>query len=349
MTYQKLLNRMLQSVASDVDKREGSILYDALAPAAAQLCQMYLQLEGFLKETFADTASRPYLIKRAKERGIKPYPATQAVVKGVFNCSVPIGSRFSLEESNYIVTALLSEKDHSYQLACETAGSAANHLLGKITPINYIKGLTTAEIVELWIPGEDEEETEVFRQRYLNSLVSQAYGGNIQDYKEKVSAIAGVGGVKVYPVWKGGGTVRLVIINSSFTIPTPQLVNTVQELVDPEQNQGKGYGIAPIGHVVTVEGAKEQFVDVSMVITYQSGWSFLDMVGYLEKLIDDYFQELNEKWAQNNAIVIRTSQIESRVLELEGVLDVSHTKLNGIEENLVLDSDFLAKRGDISG
>ena len=49
--------------------------------------------------------------------------------------------------------------------------------------------------MELLIPGEDEEETEAFRQRVLDSFQTQAFGGNQADYRPRYSkassAIAG--------------------------------------------------------------------------------------------------------------------------------------------------------------
>ena len=101
VTYDLILKRMLDAVPNDVDKREGSIIYDALAPAALELVNMYVQLDNVLNETFADTASREFLIRRASERGITPEPATKAILKGQFNMDIPIGSRFSLEKLNY--------------------------------------------------------------------------------------------------------------------------------------------------------------------------------------------------------------------------------------------------------
>ena len=56
----------------------------------------------------------------------------------------------------------------------------------------------------------------------------EAFGGNVADYREKVNAITGVGGVKVYPVWNGGGTVKLTIIASDFTAPSTELISKVQ-------------------------------------------------------------------------------------------------------------------------
>ena len=85
LTYEQILQRMLDRAPLDVDKREGSIIYNAIAPVAAEVKQMQIELDVLLNETFADTASRQYLIKRAAERGIIPKKATHAVLKGEFN------------------------------------------------------------------------------------------------------------------------------------------------------------------------------------------------------------------------------------------------------------------------
>ena len=101
ITYEVILQRMLDRVPNNMDKREGSIIFDALAPAAVELQLMYIELDTILKETFADTAQRDYLVRRAAERGIEPYEETYATLKGIFTPSsleIPIGSRFSCNE-----------------------------------------------------------------------------------------------------------------------------------------------------------------------------------------------------------------------------------------------------------
>jgi len=62
-----------------IDTREGSLIRTALAPAAAEMKLLYIELDEILDETFADTASRKFLIRRCAERGIAPYAATNAV------------------------------------------------------------------------------------------------------------------------------------------------------------------------------------------------------------------------------------------------------------------------------
>ena len=347
MTYEVILQRMLDRIPQNLDKREGSIIYNALAPAAVELQNMYIELDWILNQSFADTAQREYLIKRCAERGIIPEPATKAILKGEFNIDVPIGSRFSLDMLNYIVIEKIS--DGIFKLECETPGSKGNQQFGTLIPIDYIEGLTSAELTELLIPGEDEEDTESLRERYFNSLKSQSFGGNIADYKEKTKQLPGVGGVKVYPAWNGGGTVKLVIIDSTYNVPSSTLIDAVQTAVDPIQNQGKGVGFAPIGHVVTVEGVSATTININTNITYQEGWTWADIEPYVHKAIDDYFFELASSWENENNLIVRISQIETRILNIAGVVDIENTTINGQAQNFVLGADNIPVRGEVIG
>lgn len=350
ITYDALMSRMLGAVEDkypDIDTREGSIIYDALAPAAAELAKMYISLDEILNETFADTASRQYLIRRAAERGLSPNDATKAVRKGTFNIAVSIGARFSLGSLNYAVTELIDDKSHSYRLECETAGACGNTESGRLTPIDYISGLESAVLSDIIIPGEDEEDTEAFRKRYISSLQEQAFGGNRADYIAKTSALDGVGGVKVYPVWNGGGTVKLVITDSGYGVPSDELISAVQQQADPGEN-GDGLGFAPIGHAVTVEAAQTETVDISFTLTYSSGYSRSDVQNSVEAAIDDYFLELAKSWAERENLIVRISRIETRILDIDGIIDIENVVLNGGTGNLTLGEKSIPKRGTIS-
>ena len=339
MKYEDIMERMLGNVPSDVDKREGSIIYDALAPCAAELAQMYTELEQFRDECFADTASREYLKRRAAERGIVPKAATFAVLSAEFNVDVPLGARFSLDGLNYAVTA-------ANTVTCETAGAEGNRHFGQTLPIDYVEGLETARITAVIIPGEDEESTEAFRARYLGSLHEQAFGGNVTDYKQKVNALDGVSGVKVYPVWNGGGTVKLVVISSEWNAPSSELIARVQSEIDPTQD-GQGIGIAPIGHIVTVAGVQPVSVDISAQITWEDGWNYAAAKTGIESAVDAVMQSLRQSWADNSALIIRVSRIEQAILNCPGVVDISGTTLNGSASNLIMGADEIPIRGNI--
>jgi len=334
ITYEVILQRMLDAVPQNLDKREASIIYNALAPAAVELQNMYIEFDWILNQSFADTAQREYLIKRCVERGIVPEEATKAILEGTFNIDVPIGSRFSLDNLNYQTIEKLS--NGVFQMECEAPGEVGNQNLGTLIPIDYIDGLTSAELTAVLIPGEDEEGTEVLRQRYFNSFETNPYGGNRQDYIQKTNAIAGVGSTKVTPIWDGGGTVLITILDSSFNKASSVLIDTVQNILDPAGNPGKGDGVAPIGHVVTVNTVNEVTVNISTTVTLDTGYNWSQVEGDVIAAIEAYLLEIRTEWANNTLNIVRIAQIDTRVLTIDGIIDISNTKINGQAENLNL-------------
>ena len=337
-----------------IDKREGSVIWDALAPAAAEIAQLYIELNWSINQYFGDTADREHLIRRAAERGLSPKPASCAILKGVFNKNIPIGSRFSLDDFDYVVIKEIDRFGFTYQLQCETEGENGNKNFGNLVPIQYINGLSYAEITELLIPGEEEEDTESFRERYIRSFSPKAFGGNRADYMEKINAIQGVGGCKAYRTTNQdgenvGGHVKCVIITSEYQVASEKLIHVVQEALDPDGCGGEGYGLAPIGHVVHVSSVLPVSVNLNIIVQLEAGYQFEDIRMYLEEALDRYLLELNQTWAKRDALVIRISQIESDFLEIEGIIDIRDTQINGKEENLILNRDFIGIRGEIVG
>ena len=347
MTYEVILQKMLDRVPDTMNKREGSIIYDALAPAAVELTLAYMQFDMILNEAFGDTASRDYLIRRAKERGLEPEPATNAILQGEFtptNIDV-LNKRFNLGSLNYVVTELISAG--VYKVRCETEGIIGNQNLDDIIPIDYIEGLETARLTQVLIPGEDEEATEAFRLRYFASFDEKSYGGNITDYLTKTNSLAGVGSTKVTPLWDGGGTVKLTILDSNYDQATPTLIASVQNAIDPTP-QGEGWGIAPIGHTVTVDTVEEVTIDIDATITFDSGYSWESLQSQATAVIEDYLLELRTSWANQSNLIVRIARIETRLLAIEGIIDISGTTINTLASNLTLTTYQIPVLGSIT-
>jgi len=347
MTYEVILQRMLDRVPDTMNKREGSIIYDALAPAAVELTLAYLQFDMVLNEAFGDTASRDYLIRRAKERGLTPKPATKAILQGEFTpASIDVlNKRFNLGSLNYVVTELIAPG--IYKVQCETEGIIGNQSLDDIIPIDYIEGLETAKLTQVLIPGEDEESTEAFRTRYFASFGEKSYGGNVTDYLTKTNSIPGVGSTKVTPLWDGGGTVKLTILDSNYDQATPTLIASVQNAIDPTP-QGEGWGIAPIGHIVTVDTVEEVTVDIAATITFDTGYSWAALQAQATAAIEAYLLELRTDWANQSNLIVRIAQIETRLLAIEGIIDISGTTINTLASNLTLTTYQIPVLGSIT-
>lgn len=346
VTYEEIMTRMLDRVRTtypEVDTREGSLIYTAIAPCALELSIMYTELDRVLEEVFAESASLEYLEKRTAERGITQRLASNAIMQGNFDVVVPVGTRFSLGDLNYVV--IDSENSH---LRCETAGTEPNNITGMLTPIDNVRGLNIAEITGCVIPGEDDEDVESLRSRYFSSLTTQSYGFNAQQYREVVNDMDGVGATRVIPVWNGGGTVKLVILDSKFASPSPTLVDTVQAAIDPLENQGVGMGLAPIGHTVTVVGAHETPINIECTFEYMDTHSWETVKDDVCKVLDSYFTNLSKNW-ETESITVRITHINNALISVTGIEDVRGTKLNGSTNNVTLDVDCVPIRGTVNG
>lgn len=345
-TYEEILQRCLDRIPNTIDKRQGSIIYDALAPCCVELAQMYIELSGIYDQVFIDTAVGEALDKLVEQNGVKRKDATYALRKGEFNMVVPVDNRFSDGENTYIVIENIVGTNNSI-LRCEQAGAVGNGYYGSLTPITYLQGLTKAELTDIIDMGDDIESDEDLRVRYMESVTAPQFGGNVSDYQNKVKSLTGVGGCKVIPIWNGGGTVKLIITNSQGGVPTSSLVNDVQEAVDPNQDQ-QGLGIAPIGHIVTVEGAAAKKIAVSATFTLESGVDPSDIQDSVNNIVDNYFKSLSTKWDKEDNLIARISQLETRLLGVAGVLDITNTKMNNSSSNLSLQSNEIpVRQGDV--
>ena len=189
ITEEQLLQRMLNRVDSKYDKREGSIIFDAIAPTALEHKNMYISLDECLDEAFIDTMSLPYLKRKGQEMGIPYKEASKAIVKLETNVDIKIGSQFTRNGLTFTTIEKLS--DFIYYAECDTAGSDANASIGDVIMTQNHKGLSVAKIIEISVEGENDEDVEVYRNRLLASSDTEDFGGNVSDYKNKVKSING--------------------------------------------------------------------------------------------------------------------------------------------------------------
>ena len=347
MTFENILDRMLERAkeVTGVDTSVGSLIYSVLAPEAWELAEAYIAISNVYDTTFADTAPREELLKRGLERGLTPDEATKAVLKGEFNIDIPIGSRFTLGELSYKAIEKIS--DGIYKMECETAGTDGNKKFGELISCSYIEGLETARLTELLKEGEDEEDTESFRSRYFESFETQAFGGNRADYIAKIKSISGVGGVKLVRATDKDKTVYATIITSEYNAPSTTLVNDVQTIIDPSQNSGNGYGLAPIGHVVVINACSNVTINISADIKLVDGYTWEEVSGLVKNKVSDYLLSLRKEWDSSTNLVVRTAQISSKILSVQGVEDIANIKINDAASNYTCNASEIPIIGSV--
>lgn len=324
MTFEYILNSALSRVSSNVDKRQGSVIYDAIAPVCAEIAQMYIALNNTIDSAFADTAPREYLILKGREIGITPYEATYSICRGIFNREIPIGTRFNIDKINFAVTEKIA--DNEYKLQCETAGSEGNYHLGSLVPVDFIAGLTTAELTEVIIHGEDAEPTEEFRKRYFDKIQNNTFCGNKSSYTEWLKQIDGVGMAKAER-GSGGGKVNVYVTAPDMSAPSQELLNTIKEKLDPVECEGLGAGIAPIGHIVNVMAAKTTNIAVTVTLSLKNGYTKEGIKSTIYEKLNSYIKNANSQW-EKGEITLYSAQLLVEIINISGIENITSLTIN---------------------
>ena len=339
MAYEEILSRMMGRISDSYDKREGSVLRDAISPAAYEFEVFNQVLDKVSDNTFAGTAERKFLIKRCSEIGIEPYKATYARRKGVFTPStleLRIGERFNYDDLNFRVVEKL--EDGVYALQCEELGEVGNAGEGRLIPIEYVNGLESATLTgEILVYGEDEEDTEALRERYFKTLMSKALDGNIAQYEQWCNEFQGIGNCKIFPLWNGKNTVKVSILSSENTQASQELIEAFQKYLDPDST-GLGEGQAPIGAIVTVATPTVKPINVEVSVAYRKGYSAPTIV---EEKIREYLLGLNYVNSLVSYASISALFTEDPAIEVVVDLNVNGAKGNvsiGEEEIVDLNS-----------
>ena len=348
-TYQNLRAEALKRVPDTFDKRDTQPIPTAISPAAYMMEGFYIDLDGVQRQqnplTAYDDGLDPWALIANTARG----EASPAVRLGLFNIQIPVGSRFSTvngENSiDFTATAAagMSGSQYAYQLTADTPGSIGNEYTGPILPITAIQGLTSAQITDILVPGDDVETDDEYRDHILTNMTDRPFGGNVAAYREAILALDGVGAVQVYPTWKGGGTVKCSILGADFAPASPTLVDEVQEYIDPTVNQGQGLGLAPIGAVATIVAPTTVTINVAATLTLQSGYNTGQVQAAIESALEAYLLSVRQEWSTNisstsvaYAANIYVAQVIAAIISVVGVVNATGVTLNGAAEDIAL-------------
>lgn len=318
MTYEERLQNMISQVDNSLDKREGSIIYNSLAPAAAEIAQMDIEIEIAQKNISPEEAVGHYLTELCAQNGTFRKAATYARRKGVFNLAVPIESRFGLEDTTYIVVSNIT--GFEYILECEQPGGIGNAYIGTLQAITNIDGLTTAELTDILVAGAEEETDYQLRERYRQSIINPPQDGNVAQYLNWALEYQEIGIAKVFPLWNGGNTVKVAITNRSFLPAGQTLVDQFQEYMDPG-SQGLGNGIAPIGAKVTITGGTQKDINITANVVLNEGYTVAEGAS---EAVSSYFASI--AYLKNSVSYMR---IGSALLDCPSIADLSNLTLNG--------------------
>lgn len=339
-----VLGRLLANIPDEYDKTEGSFFYDAEAPVAEELASAYSEQEAILNKGFVETATGEYLNYKVAEQGIIRKAAIKATatvtVTGAEGASMAIGDLVASDTANYAATEAKTiaagQTTMDVAVECVTAGSIGNVPVGAIKyfPITLqgLIGVTNALAVT---NGYDAETDAALRQRYYEKVQTPATSGNKYHYRNWAKEVAGVGDARVFPLWNGAGTVKVVIIDSNMTGAEAELVTATETYIEE---------VRPIGATVTVASATEKAINVNATLTIDTdNYTLAQVKASIEANITAHLKEI--------AFIedyVSYAKIGNIILSTAGVLDYASLLVNSGTANISIAETEVAVLGVVT-
>lgn len=342
-----------------VDTRAGSVYMDMAAGHCLRAAFFFANLKEMFNMFSIDTCYADVLDDKAEEWGMTRHAATAAQFRAVFEGALPeVWSRFFAVDTEYYFT-LIETDDGEILLEAETEGTECNTLSAgtELIPVDDIDNLSGAYLGEIYALGADEETDDALRTRLREKMAGPAENGNRQHYKTWCESVDGVGRARIIPLFAGPATVRAVLYSPEGLPCAPEVVQAVQEYIDPitqgyefTDSEGKTYvcgdgfgnGVANLGAHFLATAAVELPLHVTLKATPTEGYTTDNVAEAATEAIRDYLQSLALDTEEGHQVIIRLSLIGAMFSELPQVLDYENLRINGGTSNIIVPDGYSA-------
>lgn len=248
-TEATIRQRMLDSLPADLDKAEGSYIWDSLSPAAIELALAATWAQEVLRRAFASTTFGSYLELRCEEHGLTRRAAVKAVGQVTFSGTAgtvisqgtrvstaadPVAGAAAMEFVTTATAGIDASGSVAVSIEAVEAGALGNVVAGAITvlpmPVPGVSAVTNTAPTSGGVEAEDDAS---LLARFLQKARNPSTGGNKADYARWALEVAGVGGVVVIPVENGAGTVGMYVLGTDKKPASQALVDDVQCYIAP--------------------------------------------------------------------------------------------------------------------
>lgn len=347
--------RMLSKAPSDISTMEGDFFWSITRPVAEEEYKHRQLMMAFIKLVYLGTSYDGYLDLIGAAIGVIRKDATKTKdtikIKGVSGTVIQngkIASTVSTEDNRSIEFQFLESKTIDdtaiveIQVECTEAGTVGNVKANTITilttPINGVQSIGNDHD---FISGTDVESNDDYKKRILEKMQKPETSANKAQYKNWAKEVTGVGDAKVFPLWNGNGTVKVVIINANKKAADSELVQKVKDYIDPEP-EGKGEGQAPIGAVCTVVSAVEKAMNITATVVLANGYTLQQAQDNFDTVFEKYLNDL-----AFNDTYVSYAKVGGILLSAGGIVDYSNLTLNNGTANIPLNDEEIPVVGTV--
>ncbi|OPA80226.1 hypothetical protein BVG16_05640 [Paenibacillus selenitireducens] len=326
-----------------VAKQEGTFVYEAMAPMAIELSQAYTDMDRVLTQGFAQTSTGSYLDLRAGEHGVtrKPPIAAHGIVQVKGDVGVVIPAKTAFATKNGSMFLALSDAEigsagmASVNVVAAESGTSGNIPANAIVSVvGSIPGIQLVQNENAFTDGYDGETDEALLGRLLTKVRKPATSGNSNQYRLWAMEVTGISDAKVFPLWNGNGTVKVVLLDDERRAPSTALVTEVTEHIA---------GVRPIGANVTVAAATEVPMNLVVEVDLVAGVTLEEATALISSEVQRYLKGLSF-----TDPIVRFARIANVILDTATVVDYGSLKINGSTENIAIPDGSVAVLGTVT-
>ena len=331
-TSDNILKRMLEYTEPGYDKSAGGFIYDSQAPVADELAAYHTEIENKNDRHFLDTAYGEDVDRYVGDYGMERKKAEKAIGECTFigspGSTIKVGDRVAdVNGLIFYVTQAGVVGDNgevTLPIECASATANGNCEIGEINQMPVtIRGIIQVTNRKATGGGASTETDNELKERFRNRMKHKYVPGSAPWYEAEAESVDGVpnGGAKCVPTWNGGGTVKLIVLNSDFQPAEDVLLDKV-----------RNHFIPPIvGAILTVVTAAPMRINISVDVETAPDSD-------LEKIKSDFSEKVKEyfKTFKNDGGTIVIKYIGNLLFSVEGVEDYDNLKLNGQDSNIVI-------------
>ena len=341
ITPESIKAAILAEAGDSLETREGSFLDSMAGPAAVEIWKVYQAMNAVISIAFPDESAGGYLDLEGAKYGITRKPGTRArctmTLTGTAGSTIPAGTVFlTLEglEFALLEDVLLTGGSDTGTAEATEIGSAYNVEGGAITRM-----VTTMTALSAWTNasatgGTDQESDAALYERIRDFRSRQATSGNAYHYEQWAMEVAGVGGAKIFPLWNGAGTVKVVLVDADMEPASSEIVAAAAAHIEEER---------PIGATVTVAAAQGLPIHVAAKLTLDGSTTLPEVKAVFASELDAYLKTLAFRTS-----ILRYNQVAYLLLSLPGVLDFTSLTLNGGTGNVSIGAEQVPALGEVT-
>ena len=335
-TYEVIKQRILDNIAIDIDKREGSFTSNMVSPLSQELAKAYINMSDILSLGFIEDNFDTFLDKRVAEFGVYRKQGSKATgeikVEGKEGATITNGSILKANDLYFtVLNDIELPNDNTIYVEANDVGYKYNLLANTEFELVEKNEKITKLVNEVeFTNGVDIETDKDLRKRFVKVVNNPSTSGNKNHYEEWALEVNGVGRAIVYPLWNGNGTVKVMIVGNDNKPVSEDIVEICKLHI--EENM-------PIGCQLTVITPSLLNVTINASIKLKEGYDIESIKIDFENSLNEHLKSISNELAYSTVYGLLVNHI--------GIGDIDNLTINGGNSNISISEDRIINISEI--